>query len=87
MEVSKFPRKTWGAAHAQTVCTRHSLRFFERLGTRLMSYLPSKWQLTKSQNMPIFVTTQNHALLSMSQYVIMFVVMHWYYCRSGKFRC
>ena len=35
MEVSKFPRKTWGAAHAQTVCTRRSLRFFKRLGTRL----------------------------------------------------
>ena len=36
MEVSKFPRKTWGATHVQTVCTRRSLRFFERLGTRLL---------------------------------------------------
>ena len=35
MEVSKFPRKTWGAAHAQTVCTRRSLRLLECLGTRL----------------------------------------------------
>jgi len=34
--VSKIPRKTWGATHAQTVYTRcSSLTFFERLGTRL----------------------------------------------------
>ena len=35
MEVSKFPRKTWGAAHAQTVLTRCSLRIFECLEMRL----------------------------------------------------
>lgn len=29
--VSKFHRKAWGTAHEQTVCTRHPLRFFERL--------------------------------------------------------
>ena len=28
-EVSKFPRKSWGAVHAQTVHTRHSLQYFE----------------------------------------------------------
>ena len=34
--VSKFPRKTWGAAHVWTVDTRRSSPvFFEHLGTRL----------------------------------------------------
>ena len=37
--VSKFPRKTWGATHAQTVCTRCSLWFFECLGTRLTGFM------------------------------------------------
>ena len=29
----QVPMKTWRAAHVQTVCTRCSIRFFERLGT------------------------------------------------------
>lgn len=31
----QVPQKTWGAAHAWTVCTRHSLWFFAHLGTKL----------------------------------------------------
>ena len=38
-----IPRKTWGAAHVQTVRTRCSLRFFERLGKRLSQLTESKF--------------------------------------------
>ena len=33
--VSKFPRKTWGAAHMQQWIPGAPLPFFERLGMRL----------------------------------------------------
>ena len=58
--VYKFPRKICGAAHAQTLCTRHSLQFFKCLGTRLSAHFSevSKWLVAQRGSSVLVVCYQ-----------------------------